>query len=184
MESLADQIQCRAQEAASLYHPLVLVVGPRGSGKTSALRTVRDRTGAPLVNVSLELARRMLELTERERAVHLAELLDDIVRQAETDEENPVAAKPIGMVLLDNIEIVFDPVLKGDPLVLLKRLSRDRRDRVIVAAWPGAVAGGQLTYAVPGHPEHRSDPVADWQVVQAGANHMGASAVDPGSRAT
>ena len=183
MESLADQIQCRAQEAASLYHPLVLVVGPRGSGKTSALRTVRDRTGAPLVNVSLELARRMLELTERQRAVRLAELLDDIVRD-ETGKTNPVAAKPIGMVLLDNIEIVFDPVLKGDPLVLLKRLSHDRRDRVIVAAWLGAVAGGQLTYAVPGHPEHRSDPVADLQVVQAGANHMGASAVDPGSRAT
>ena len=180
MESLADQIQCRAQEAVSIYHKLVLVVGPRGSGKTSALRTVRNRTGAPLVNVSLELARRMLELTELQRVLRVSRLLCDLVDEAQAKCQES-AARQVGMVLLDNIEIVFDPVLKQDPLVLLNGLSRHR---VFVAAWPGTVAKGHLTYAVPGHPEHRRYPAADLQIVQAGANHMGASAVDPGSRAT
>ncbi len=123
----------------------------------------------------------MLELTERQRAIRLAELLDDIVREAETDEENPAVAEPVAMVLLDNIEIVFDPGLEQDPLVLLQGLSRHR---VVVAAWPGAVAEGHLTYAVPGHPEHRRYPAAGLQVVQAGGTHMNASVVDPASRAT
>lgn len=59
MEALADRIERRAREAASLHHRLVLVAGPPGSGKTMALRKLRDRTGAPLVNAGLELSRRM-----------------------------------------------------------------------------------------------------------------------------
>ena len=84
MESLANRIERRAREVASLHHRLVLVVGPPGSGKTTALRKLRDRTDAPLVNASLELSRRMLELTERQRALRLAGLLGEIVDEAHT----------------------------------------------------------------------------------------------------
>ena len=159
MESLADRIERRAQEAASLHHRLVLVVGPHGSGKTTALRKLRDRTDAPLVNASLELARRMLELTERQRARRLAELLGDMVEEVFAEgQEAASGSAPVGMVLLDNVEIMFDPAFQQNPLRLLQGLSRHR---VVVAAWPGAVVEGQLTYAAPGHPEHRRYPVED-----------------------
>ena len=62
-EPLADQIIRKVKQAAELYHRLLLVVAPAGAGKTTALHDVRDRTGAPLVNINLELSRRMLELT-------------------------------------------------------------------------------------------------------------------------
>ena len=78
-ESLADQIMQKVQQAAELYHRLILVVAPSGAGKTSALRGVRDQTGASLLNINLELSRRMLELTERQRALQLPRLLSEIV---------------------------------------------------------------------------------------------------------
>jgi hypothetical protein len=56
------------------------------------------------------------------------------------------------VVMLDNIELLFAPELEQDPLRLLQRLSRNL---TIVAAWPGTVDGGCLTYAEPGHPETR-----------------------------
>ena len=54
--------------ASMMYFRLILMVGPAGSGKTSAMQEVSARTSAPLVNVNIELFRRMLDLTERKRA--------------------------------------------------------------------------------------------------------------------
>ncbi len=56
-EPLADQIIRKISQAAELYHRLLLVVAPAGAGKTAALHAVRDRSGALLVNVNLELSR-------------------------------------------------------------------------------------------------------------------------------
>ena len=64
-EPLAGQIIRMVKHAVEFYYRLLLVVAPAGAGKTTALRDVRDRTAAPLLNVNLELSRRMLEQTEQ-----------------------------------------------------------------------------------------------------------------------
>jgi hypothetical protein len=111
---------------------------------------VRTRqAGAPLVNVNLELSCRMLDLTERQRALQLPRLLGEIV--SETGE----------LVLLDNIEILFDVRLKQDPMRLLQGLSRNK---TVVAAWNGSIVDGHMTYAVPDHPEYRRYPIHDFLV--------------------
>ncbi|MBZ4648022.1 MAG: hypothetical protein PWQ64_865 [Desulfomicrobiaceae bacterium] len=124
-EPLADQVLRKIGEVCSLYHRLILMVGPAGSGKTSALQEVSASTSAPLINVNLELSRRMLDLTERQRALQLPRLLGEIVGEATGE-----------LVLLDNIEILFDVHLKQDPLRLLQGLSRNK---TVVAAWNGSI---------------------------------------------
>lgn len=148
---LAEAIIAKAGHAAEIYHRLVLLVGPSGTGKTAALQAVRDRLGVPLINVNLDLARRMLDLTERQRRLRLARLLDEIVG------EHP-------LVLFDNTEMLFDVSLAADPLRLLHGLSRNR---TVVATWNGTVANGWLTYATPDHPEHRRYPSRELLVVTA-----------------
>ena len=150
-EPLADQILRQAQQASELYFRLVLVVGAAGSGKTVALQEVQSRMAAPLVNVNLELSRRMLDMTERQRALQVAKLLEEIAGQVGHD-----------VVLLDNIEILFDVSLKQDPLRLLQGISRNR---TVVATWNGALENGLVTYATPGHPEHQRYAVHDFLVV-------------------
>ena len=140
--SLPDVIIAKAGHAAQIYHRLVLLVGPRGTDKTAAMQAVGGRLDVPLINVNLELARRMLELTERQRRLRLARLLDEIVGK------HP-------LVLLDNTEMLFDVSLAADPLRLLQGLSRNR---TVVATWNGLDADGWLTYATPDHPEHRRYP--------------------------
>ena len=149
-EPLADQIMRKVKQAAELYHRLMLVIAPAGAGKTTALLDVQDRTGAPLVNVNLELSRRMLDLTERQRALQLPRLLRDLVSKSEGE-----------MILLDNIEILFDVGLKQDPLRLLQGLSRNK---TVVAAWNGTIVEDSLTYAAPAHPEYRRYPMRDFLV--------------------
>jgi len=93
----------------------------------------------------------MLDLTERQRALQASRLLGQIVNEA-----------PGELVLLDNIEILFDVHLKQDPLRLLQGLSRNK---TIVAAWNGTIVDGYLTYAEPGHPEYRRYPVRDFALL-------------------
>ena len=150
-EPLADQVVRKISRAAELYHRLVILAAPAGAGKTAALRDVHERTGAPLVNVNLELSRRMLELTGRQRALQLPRLLSEIVNASGGD-----------VVLLDNIELMFDMSLKQDPLRLLQGLSRNK---TLVVTWNGPVNGGYLTYAMPEHPEYRRYIIRDLIIV-------------------
>ena len=149
-EPLVDQIIRKVKQAGELYHRLLLVVAPAGAGKTTALHDVRDRTGAQLINVNLELSRQMLELTERQRTLQLPRLLREIVGNGGGE-----------MILLDNIEVIFDVGLKQDPLRLLQGLSRNK---TVVAAWNGTIIKDSLTYAVPEHPEYRRYPMRDFFV--------------------
>jgi hypothetical protein len=150
-EPLVDRIVQQIANVAENYYQLLVVAGLSGTGKTAALHEVHARTGVPLINVNLDLSRRMLDLTERQRTLQLPRLLGEIVGAVETT-----------MVLLDNIEILFDVSLKQDPLRLLQNLSRNK---TLVVAWNSSVSGSQITYAAPDHPEYRKYPVRDFLVV-------------------
>ena len=142
---LSEAVVEKIGHAENLYHRLVLVVGPEGSGKTTALRDVAERIDAPRINVSLELSRRLLDLTERQRRIRVPMLLGGVVAKTEGT-----------VVLLDNVELLFDTALRQEPLRLLQRLSRRR---TVVATWNGSMEDGHIVYAVPNHPEYRHYPV-------------------------
>ncbi len=140
-ERIADQIRDRLSGVSELYNRLLLVVGPTGSGKTSALRAFSDQIGYPVVNVGVELSRRLLDLTERQRTIELPSLLTELIGESKHD-----------VVVLDNTEILFNPTLKQDPLRLLQGLSRNR---TVIVSWLGILDGQSLTYATPEHSEFR-----------------------------
>ena len=138
---LSEAVNEKIGHAENLYHRLVLVVGAEGAGKTAALRDLAEWTGAPFINVGVELSRRLLDLTGWQRPIRVAPLLERIAAEAEGD-----------VILLDNIELLFDAALHQDPLRLLRTLSRSR---TVVAAWNGSTEKGHILYAVSGHPEYR-----------------------------
>lgn len=148
MPSVATKLEMLEQLIPTLphhYHRLILVVGRHGAGKTRRLKEFSRRAdGAiPYLNLNLALSRRLLDLTSKERPLRARRLLAQIL------DEHPQET-----LALDNIELLFEPTLHQDPLVLLQGLSRNRS---LIAAWPGIYdeASQVLTYAEPGHPEYR-----------------------------
>jgi len=152
--ALAARIEGAAQDAASAYHRLVLVVGPARSGKTAALRHLACEQGWALVNVNLRLSESLLELTQRQRALRTSRIVGEIVEGAEGE-----------TVILDNLEILFSADLQLDPLRLLQGLSRNR---TVVAAWPGTIDADTLLYGEPGHPEYRRETKPEAIIVSCG----------------
>lgn len=150
-ETLVQTLIGKLHEVDALYYRLLLLVAPSGSGKTACLKRVQELEGIPCLNVSLELSRQLLPLTERQRSLQLPQLL-----------EGTVAATASSRVLLNNIELLFSPGLRQDPLRLLESLSRNRS---LLVAWPGTIEGRHITYAEPGHLEHRRYEIKDFLVV-------------------
>lgn len=144
-----DEISAIVEHAQQLYHRLILVLGPAGAGGVIA-----EGLDTKRLNVSMALGERLLNLPVWQRPLRAGRLLEDFVDKAAGE-----------AVILDHLEILFEPSLKQDPLRLLQGLSRDR---TLVAVWSGVHEDGSLTYAVPGHPEHRRYPDAGLLLVDAG----------------
>lgn len=156
MTEAAIKLERAIEEAAGQYYRLVVLAGASGSGKTAALQSVAQKLGCPLVNVNLELSKRMLELTRTQRSNQVGRLLKDVI-----------AAAPGDVVLLDNLELLFDRVLQVEPLRLLQSASRNR---TVVASWNGNYRDGTLTYAEPGHPEFVQLKQTEAVVIPVGTN--------------
>lgn len=156
MTETATKLETAIQQAASQYYRLVVLAGAPGSGKTAALQAVAQKFGHPLINVNLEISKRMLELTRTQRSRQVERLLKEVV-----------AAAPGDVVLLDNLEILFDTALEVEPLRLLQVSSRNR---TIVASWNGSFQNGTLTYAEPGHPEFIQFKQTDAVVIPVGTS--------------
>lgn len=150
---LLERTLAKIQDAGGQYHQLVLLVGPPRSGKTKVLQDIARTSQIPFISVNLELSRRLLDLTERQRVLGASAQLGEIV-----------AAYASEVVLLDNLEILFDASLQQDPLRLLQQLARGR---TVVAAWNGHVQERDLIYAAPSHPEFRRYPTDGLLVVSA-----------------
>jgi len=156
--SSAEQILCLIRPARELYERLILVVGPHQSGKTQALKQVMERTDTVYLNTNLSLARRLLDVDERQRRLLAARWLGELVADAGTDP-----------VLLDNTEILFDRALQVDPLRVLQKIATNY---TIVVAWNGSIEQEHLTYAWPGHPDYRRYPTHDLLIVQTGSSSL------------
>jgi ABC-type uncharacterized transport system ATPase component len=119
-----------------------LLIGSPGSGKTTLLAELAARHKAMVLNVGATLGSRLAAMPHRQRALKANSILRGLAEEHASGE----------LLLLDNIELLFDRSLRLDPLDLLKRHAHARR---VVAAWPGELRDGRLTYAEMGHPEYQ-----------------------------
>jgi hypothetical protein len=129
-------------EIGDLNSKLILLVGPSRRGKTQLLRQLGAKLNVEPLNVGLELGRRLASTPTNTRGFSAGELLREISDNVRTKDP----------LLLDNLELLFEPSLHLNPLDLVRRLAHSKR---VVAVWPGELCGDRLVYADMSHPEHR-----------------------------
>jgi hypothetical protein len=146
-----EKLEQLIDEIGALNSKLLLLIGPPNAGKTALLHSLAKSKGVTPLNVGAELGGRLAGMPQRQRHLQTMTILRELVDQH----------APSDLLLLDNIELLFDRSLRLDPLDLLKRHAHAKR---VVAVWPGELQGdaktGRLTYADMGHPEHQDYSLA------------------------
>lgn len=145
----SEDLPTLVNQASNQFYRLVLLVGPHGSGKTAVLTELSDTLQRPRLNLNLELATQLLDLSPSRRPTRVGRLFNDLVGCYESP------------VLLDNIEQLFDPQLQVNPLRLLQEASRSR---TLVVSWCGVCDKERLVYAEAGHPEYKEYEAGQIQV--------------------
>lgn len=139
---MIEQLDQLVDEIGALHSKLLLIVGKSQGGKTALLQALATKREITPLNVSAELASRLAALPPKQRHLQAVSILRELADlHAKGD-----------LLLLDNLEVLFDKTLQLDPLDLLKRHAHSRR---VVAIWPGEINNSRLTYANMGHPEHQ-----------------------------
>lgn len=142
MLSILAKLERLIDEIGDLNSKLILLVGPSRSGKTQLLRQLGVKFNIEPLNVGMELGHRLAATPNNKRGFSASVLLREIADKELT--EDPL--------LLDNLELLFEPGLQINPLDLVRRLAHSKR---VVAVWPGDLRGDRLVYADMNHPEHR-----------------------------
>ncbi|OBW63496.1 MAG: hypothetical protein A9183_07175 [Dehalococcoides mccartyi] len=150
-ETIINRILDYLEHIEDLTYKLIIIAAPSGSGKTAIIQDLSKTKNYPLINVNLQLADRLKDLSKTQRSLRVDQILGEILAE---HGNTPV--------LLDNIEILFDFNLKINPLSLLQKLSRNRP---IITTWNGVVDGNRLSYAQRGHAEYGNYDLDDTIVI-------------------
>lgn len=139
---MIEKLSRLVDELGALHSKLILLLGPPKAGKTALLHALAKRRNLIPLSIGSALGSRLAAIPQRQRHLQVPIILRELADQhAQGD-----------LLLVDNIELLFDRTLHLDPIDLLKRHGHSRR---VVAIWPGEFHDGRLTYAVMGHPEYQ-----------------------------
>ena len=135
------ELKCFIRELRNGYPTggLYLIVGQHGTGKTDTLKKIAEQLNESVVNLNLELSKALLEIPMMDRPYRAMKFFDRLPEMGNN------------FLLLDNIELLFEPELKLRALSALRNIARKKS---VIATWPGEVTGNKLLHATRGHPEY------------------------------
>ena len=148
---IADKVINLLTPVGNNFSKLLMLVGPAFSGKTQCLKEVSERINIPYVNIGVELSNKLIDLSVKQQVLRVSGLTKEILNNIDSD-----------VALVDNIELLFNPNLKIDPIRLLLNCSRNK---TLVVAFSGKQKDNSIIYAEPDHREYRKFEIKDYKVI-------------------
>jgi hypothetical protein len=139
---LIEKLEELIVDVGALHSKLILLIGSDYLIKSTVLELLAKSRNIEPLNIGVGMGCRLSVLPQRQRGIQASNILRELVDQYACS----------GVLLIKNIELLFDRTLKLDPLDMLKR---NAHSHCIVAIWPGDVRNDRLIYAEMGHPEYQ-----------------------------
>ena len=136
---MIEQIRTLLQRAT--FYRCVLLVSPEIVRLERCVRRVVDDTSWPVLSVGNSLSVKLLSSAPRQRSSQAQRILRELLAEA-----GP------GPLICSDIDLLFEPSLALNPLVLFREASRTTG---LVVAWPGSHSHDTLRYAVADHAHYQ-----------------------------
>ena len=120
---MLPRLEQLATEIAALHSKLILLLGPPRAGKTDLLAGFAELENTHILNVESELGRRLTSIPMRKRHLQAYTMLRELADEQVNGD----------LLLMDNIELLFEMRLQLNPVDLLKRHAHSTR---VAAIWP------------------------------------------------
>lgn len=122
-----------AINAANSHYNIVILYGPHGCGKTSALKNLASAMRIQYINVGERLSELLKEITPIKRSQNVQCILESLLEKDAT-------------TIIDNTEILFNKELHQNVPALLRNLGRKRTSALVVSI-PGSFTAGKLFFS-------------------------------------
>lgn len=143
---MTEELDRAVKEAESINTPLIILTGSSRHHRGHFLAKYASYKNLDILNIGLVFGQHLASSDEFNRRSNATEILEKIC--ADFTES--------GLLIVDNIEILFDQTLALNPMSVLKKISRNR---AAIVVWPGDVKNGRLQYATPNHPEFQDHSI-------------------------
>lgn len=132
-----DDLSSAIYRASRLHHRLVWIAGGTAVERTTLLNNLAKTQDGVCIEVGKCLSAALIDVPAPLRTVSVEECFQACFEK-----------KTDSAICLNHLEILFEPTLQINPVALVKSASRHT---LIVAAWPGDVHDGHLTFGTPDH---------------------------------
>ncbi|EGU39460.1 BREX-3 system P-loop-containing protein BrxF [Vibrio scophthalmi] len=152
-DQLLQHVQNACLEAEYRSFKLILVIIPKELHREIEVEVLNN--SIRLVNLSKELARKLISLSIMDRVKLLEVEVDKIANDCGSS------------VWLTKLDVLFEPSLENDPMMLLKMVTKSH---AVVAIWPGEITETSVVYSKPGKSDYKTyllKELNDIQVIDA-----------------
>lgn len=149
IDNLLTEVKVALDRAEYQSYKLILVTIPEDFRREIEVEILNNSIG--FVNLSKELARKLVSLSIRERVRRLEAEVDKIANDCGSS------------VWLTKLDVLFEPALDNDPMRLLKGIAKSK---AVVAIWPGEITETSVVYSKPGKPDYKNYPLKELNDIQ------------------
>lgn len=148
-EQLLQHVQNACLEAEYRSFKLVLVTIPKELHREIEAEILNNSIF--FVNLSKELARKLVSLSIKDRVRRLEAEVDNIANDCGSS------------IWLTKLDVLFEPTLENDPMRLLKSIAKSQ---AVVAIWPGEITETSVVYSKPGKSDYKTYSLKELNDIQ------------------
>lgn len=104
-----------------------------------------EEIDSSILNINVAISEQLLDIPPKLQAIKTQQIITEIIRN-----------NPQKVIVIDNFEILFSPILKFKPIELFRELSRYK---TIIVIWRYSYENNRLLYAVPEHIEYQETQI-------------------------